>query len=144
VDVLDCGLDTERECAFIVMDQYDGTLLQFINQVTSDERMRHVPCVCGQLLITMASLDRKRMAHRDVKPSNILVQRAPVHGHEFSHCACSRDRSTADDATPTGGGNGRSADDSDETRRFDECMRLFSPLVQDQRPASAHAWQNDN
>lgn len=116
VDVLDCVLDTERECAFIVMDQYDGTLLQFINQVPFDERMRHLPVVCAQLIITMAYLDRQGIAHRDIKPSNVLVQRAPMHGHAF---ACHG----ADCGGP------ECADTSDEHRRYLDCMRLFAPLL---------------
>lgn len=125
VDVLDCVLDTERECAFIVMDQYDGTLLQFINQLPFEERARHLPFVCAQLLITMAYLDRQGIAHRDIKPSNVLVQRAPVHGHQFTgDCArfpfCEDDREEDEK-------DGKS--DDENAARYKDCMQLFAPLL---------------
>lgn len=130
VDVLDCVLDTERECAFIVMDHYDGTLLHYINQVPFEERVRHMPFICAQLLVTMAYLDRQGIAHRDIKPSNLLVQRAPVHGHQLSECAlfadCEYDMFYDDD-------DDEDAED-EELQRFRDCMRLFTPLISPKSP----------
>lgn len=127
VDVLDCVLDTERECAFIVMDQYDGTLLQFVNQVPFEERMRHLPVVCAQLIITMAYLDRQGIAHRDIKPSNVLVQRAPTHGHAFGCHASACPDDCEDSCVGT----------NEEHRRYRDCMKLFAPLLSSS-PLVAH------
>jgi len=78
VDVHDCVFDDQRGRAYVVMDRYEGTLVQYVRTTPSDERVRHWPIIATQLLLTLAQLHATGIAHRDLKPSNVLVQHTAV------------------------------------------------------------------
>jgi serine/threonine protein kinase len=74
VNIHDCVFDEVHQRVYIVMDKYEQTLFQYIQNSTFEERMKTLPYITTQLLLGLCDLDRKGLGHRDIKPSNILLQ----------------------------------------------------------------------
>lgn len=141
VDVYDCAMDASGggsgvDRSYIVMDCYDGTLLQYVQQTRFEERSRHLPFVFTQMLLTMAYLDHHGIAHRDVKPSNLLVRSMPCRtspcsgsdGGDSNESSGSSNNSVCSGCAETLNANG-----CHEVPR--DCLALFAPFCPDLSPS---------
>lgn len=84
VEVFDYWLSAETKQAFLILNLANGSLHQFVQHEADPlERIKILPFICAQLLLHVAYLKHNGIAHRDIKPQNILLERAP---HIFGWC----------------------------------------------------------
>lgn len=139
VDVYDCAMDAGSgnvgagvDRSYIVMDCYDGTLLQYVQQTRFEERSRHLPFVFTQMLLTMAYLDHHGIAHRDVKPSNLLVRSMPCRASPCSN-SDGGDSNDSSNSVCSGCAEPLNVNGCHELPR--DCLALFAPFCADLSPS---------
>src|SRR6056297_961685 len=78
VEVYDYWFSAKSKQAFLVLQLADSSMQQYLQQQANPMmRLKVLPFVIAQLLLHVAYLQHNGIAHRDIKPQNILMQTAP-------------------------------------------------------------------
>ena len=79
VEMFDFYLSDETKQAYLILRMAEGSLDTFIRQKTDPfKRIEYLPFFNTQMLIHLGYLKHNSIAHRDIKPQNILLESAPT------------------------------------------------------------------
>ena len=79
VEIFDFYLNNDTNQAFLILKLADLSLDKYIRSTVDVlKRIEFLPFFCAQMLLHLGYLKHNSIAHRDIKPQNILIQNAPL------------------------------------------------------------------